>query len=199
MADEVMPPDNPEILELPELPRRFGLVGLDIETFGLNSDFGVILVICLKPLGEKIDIFRLDDYKNWQARKDYQLLVDVSDYLNQCTNVFGWNSTRYDVAWLRGRRLALGLAKNPVAFRHSDLMVQGRKLAFHNARLETLMQMLSHEEKHDVRPSRWLDALLGERSAMDEIVKHCVNDVEGMEDVYQYLGHQIATWTQVVI
>lgn len=198
---DLLYPAEPEFEDWtpPAEPKEYFEAGFDIETVGLNADYGVILCVCIKPMEKPTITFRLDDFEDRGDDFDKEMLIEVTNTLNQCARLYGWNSTRYDCNWLRGRRLTVGLSNMACSFRHTDLLYPARRLGYHDAKLETLMRQFSRTEKYDVRPAEWLKAFRGNKASMDRIVRHCQQDVAGMEDVYKYLFPQVAGWTQVVI
>ena len=76
---------------------------------------------------------------------------------------------------------------------HIDLLnVARRILRTNNRRLDTVVNFLEVEEKKTaIDPKYWRWAMLGDSGAMDEVVKHCVQDVLALECVHQRLAPYI--------
>lgn len=190
-ADDVIPPAS----------HRYYEVGFDIETTNLKGNFGMVLAAVVKPVGGAPIILRLDDpkYKDRKPWEDKPLLEDLGVILEDCARVFGWYSSRFDVPFLRTRRVLSGV-KGTVSFRHADLIYPSRgNFKFHNNRLETLMNMFSTVKKTDIVPEDWRRAQFMDRRSMNRVVEHCVADVCGMEDVYLRLGPFVQTWSRQTI
>jgi uncharacterized protein YprB with RNaseH-like and TPR domain len=195
-------------LELPDeadlvvpLSYRYGDVGFDIETTNLKGNFGLVLAAVVKPLGQAPIILRLDDpkYKSRKPWEDKPLLEDLGDVLEDCARVFGWYSSRFDIPFLRTRRVLSGV-KGTVSFRHCDMIFPCRShFKFHNNRLETLLQMFSPVKKTSIVPEDWRRAAFMDKRSMNRVVEHCVADVCGMEDVYLHLLPFLQTWSKQTI
>jgi uncharacterized protein YprB with RNaseH-like and TPR domain len=180
-------------------PPTYRELGIDIETTSLKADFGLVLCACLKPVGEKPIVLRLDKYPNRDPWDDTPLIKDIVDVLSDCSRTFGWYSKPFDVPFIRTRKLMAGMTEL-VAFRHADLIRTSRaNFKFHNNRLETLINNLSNHRKTDIHPMYWMRAAFCHKPSMDKVVEHCVADVCGMEDVYLRLEPYIQTWSQVVL
>lgn len=165
----------------------------DIETTHLYADFGHILVAAIKPWGQKPIVLRLDEYWAIPTNNDAPLVADLVAILSCCPLVYGWNIDRYDIPYVRTRKLiaqAEGWLPRsmPIAhFKSYDMMKFKRKLRMHNNRLETWMTSLTDTKKTPVRPRQWRDAQFFDKKSMDYVVDHCIKDVIGAERVFQLL------------
>jgi len=180
---------------------------LDIETTGFKADWGKLLCVVLKPIGGDPIILRLDEMEGFRRRPwdDSQLLVEALDVLRRTAKVITWYGSRFDIPFLRGRRLMInaniginiekGGGEVPIfaisspippvtALMHLDAWKLRRNYAFSGGTLEIYAQNLVHREKPDVRPLAWQLAAHGLRGAMDEVVARCLADVEILEQVY---------------
>jgi uncharacterized protein YprB with RNaseH-like and TPR domain len=192
--------DQPEMLEGAPSIRPYREVGLDIETTNLRANLGHILCAVVKPVGMEPIVLRLDSYKKRELWDDGPLVRDLRTLLAQCSRVFGWYSSRFDIPFIRTRSMLGDLHREAVGFRHCDLYFQERRqLLLHSNRLGVLMDTFSKEQKPMPRPEAWRRAGFGDKAAMDEIVQRCIGDVRGMETVYLQIEPFVQTWSWVSI
>src|SRR6266498_4859894 len=165
-------------------PRLYREVGLDIESTNLKADFGVVLVACVKPMGEPVITLRLDDYKDRDPWDDSPLIKDLVTLLGQCTRVYTWYGRWFDIPFIRTRKLLVG-NNTLVAFSHTDLWETVKKtFLLTNNKLDTYAKALSSKQKTEVDWGYWRRAMFGDEQSMDYIVDHCEADVAAMEQVY---------------
>ena len=169
-------------------PPKARILCWDIETTSLKSDFGFILAIGYKWIGEKrTHVLSIGDFtaKNFRAR-ERALVKKFLAILNSADISVTHNGQRYDHPWINAKcvEYRLGFPKNipqvdtlQIARKH--LRTVSRK------RLDTLSYYLgAHEEKTPVEGRIWIDAALGSSKALRYIIVHCRKDVEVLEEVY---------------
>lgn len=160
----------------------------DIETTNLKADFGFILAIGYKFVGDKrTRVLSIGDFtsKNFRFREK-ALVKEFLSIINSADISVTHNGQRYDHTWLNAKCLEykLGFPKN---IPQVDTLQIARKhlKAVSRKRLETISYYLgTHEEKTPVEGRIWVDAALGSRKAIKYIVDHCRADVDVLEEVY---------------
>lgn len=194
--------DDPEFLDDDLIPtRKYREVGLDLETTNLRANFGHILCACVKPVGQPVITLRLDDFKKREPWDDTPLVMELCDLLNECAKVYGWYSGKFDIKFLRTRKV-LNRIVEPVTFAHADLILTARRrLLFHNNRLDTWNKSFSPRtiQKTDIEWEMWRRAAFGDKRAMNKVVEHCERDVESMEYSFLQLDPYITSWRQEIL
>src|SRR6266566_711462 len=98
---------------------------LDIETTGLKSDYGLVLVIGVREFtgsgkGEPVRQFIIDyESKNW-VRAEKAMLRKFRRFIESRTDIITFFGDRFDVPYLQARFAAQGLPLLP-KMRHLDL------------------------------------------------------------------------------
>lgn len=170
-----------------------GYVMVDIETTNLDANFGIILCAAVKEEGKKAEVFRIDQQAGFgdPAYGDRELVLKLRERLEQCAAVASpivtWFGTYFDLAYIQTRLLMNGdmpILNPPM---HVDLWKISRyNLKMSNNRLQTASEAFTTKsEKTRIIPGIWLQAVRGEKKALDYVVKHCVLDVEITEQVLQ--------------
>jgi len=174
---------------------------LDIETSNLNADFGFVLCAMVKPYHSKVKIFRIDDYPEWlDARyNDRPMIKDLVEYLNQFDGVITYYGKWFDVPFLNSELSAYELPEIRDMF-HVDLWEHvKRNLKLHNNRLQTVIEYFNTfpvgkkriEEKTHINSLYYRKAITGDKTGIDELVKHCVKDVIALEQCFDILKTKI--------
>ena len=163
----------------------------DIEASNLNADFGVVLCVGFKDVGEgKPVVLRIDDYPGVDIiKQEKRLLRDVYTRLLEADVWLTHFGTYYDISFVNTRLLYHNLPTLPAGYAHIDTWKVARnRLKLRNNRLITISEFLGTEdEKNAIRPEQWLKALGGHRPSMDYIVEHCRRDVLVLEEAYDRL------------
>ena|ERR1700675_3910218 len=160
----------------------------DLETSSLNANFGIVLCGVIKGSDRKKPyVFRGDDYKPWKAghrSDDSQLITDIVAQLNRYDVLVAHNGARFDVNFLRTRMAKWKQAPFPNKKLVDPVQVARNKLRMSSNSLASLASLIGAGEKTPVDGNLWLLASLdGDKEAMDQIVKHCVVDVEILDKV----------------
>lgn len=174
---------------------------LDIETSNLNADFGFVLCAVIKPYREKHKVFRIDDYPEWiDARYNDKPMVEaLVNYLNTFDGVITYYGRWFDIPFLNSELFAYELPGIKDMF-HVDMhQVVKYNLKLHNNRLQTLIEYFNTfpvgkkhiEEKTHINALYYRKAITGDKTGIDELVKHCVKDVKALEQCYDVLKPKI--------
>ena len=171
-------------------------------------------VLCFgaKWLGEKAEIYSIDDYKGFTPLvqrnedgsmlitpfDDYDLMLEMRNILDEADIVVGWNSKRFDVKKVQARMIAHGM-KPPSPFKQVDVMQEKKKVAASNFNhLDKTGQewgtgrKLSHEGW-----DLWKKCMEGDLKAWAKMKRYCVQDVNLTERNYKYLRPWMANHPNV--
>lgn len=173
----------------------------DIETSNLNADFGFVLCAVVKPYEKKARIFRIDDYPEWvDARyNDKPMIEELVEYLNTFDGLVSYFGRWFDIPFLRSQIIAYDLPKIKDMFHIDVHQIVKYKLKLHNNRLQSLIEFLNTfrsgkkriEEKTHINALYYRKAITGDKSGIDELVKHCVKDVIALEQCYEFLKSEM--------
>jgi uncharacterized protein YprB with RNaseH-like and TPR domain len=155
----------------------------DLETSGLNGNFGIILCACVKPFDGEVTTFRGDSYKDWKNNRvnDYEISRDIYKMLQKFDIWIAHNGVNFDVPFLRtrlmkkGKRMIQPKVVDPVRLARRYL-----RLGYNS--LEAVAAHFGISGKTHVLGDIWMKTYLnGDSKALDYIVKHCVADVKILE------------------
>lgn len=181
-----------------EIAGRLHLMGgFDLESYGsLNALWGEPLCISFKPLGKPPITISMLDYETpveWASR--------TQDTFNQFWYLFGWNSSAYDLKFIRTVFSRLGLPPKAFFF-HTDLIKIARKYyRMTNNKLDTWAGQFSEYKKTLVTPELWQPAAKGNKESMKHVIKHCETDLRIQEDIFnkaRFLEH-INRWDKEIL
>jgi uncharacterized protein YprB with RNaseH-like and TPR domain len=180
---------------LEENPKQERVGFFDIETSGLQADFGVMICYAIKTEGS--DEILTDCVTPQDLRSVLDKVVtrncvrDISTY-DKIITQYG---SRHDIPFIRSRSV---IHKVPFpAFGeivHKDVYYALRgKFRLHSNRLEVATrELLGVTRKTPIDTKHWNKALLqGDEASLKFIQEHCVKDVLDLEDLY----HAIQSYT----
>jgi len=167
---------------------------LDIETDGLNANFGYVISYCIK-VGDKVvgRVLRPDEVRDWKVL-DRNLMREFCRDVRRFDRLVvywgvgsGRRGSRHDLPFLRTRCLKYNL---PFPL-FGDVMgtdcydiVRG-KLRLHSNRLESVAQFLNIPAKgHKLDPEMWQRAKAGDKKALGFVWAHNCEDCVTLEAVY---------------
>jgi uncharacterized protein YprB with RNaseH-like and TPR domain len=163
----------------------------DLETSGLNADFGVILCGVVKGAGDRPMVFRGDELNpNWTTRRsdDSGVLKAIVSEMSRYDIWIAHNGAKFDVPFLRTRLAKWGLPALPAKKLVDPVQLARNKFKMSFNGLAQVASLLGVNSKTDLDPDVWIRASLdGDRKAMGYIVKHCVEDVYTLEKVVRVL------------
>lgn len=173
------------------------IVAFDIETTNLKANFGRVLACCFAPLGsEEVIVMRGDEkkYKRKKLYDDSALVLDIKEYLESKWCWLSWNGKLFDIPFLNARLVLAG--EEPIEKRmHCDLMYysRGNSMKLNNSRLDTVAKAFElKEQKTELIPREWVEAMMLDHDALDEVSKHCVQDVKVLRELFPILSPFIA-------
>lgn len=172
----------------------------DTESTDLVAPWGRILCASFGGVEGPIETFRADAkrFKGRNVVDDSKLCVAIRDKLESADMIVGWNSILHDIALLNGR---LGLAKErPCRLgdihgtRHLDLMwyAGGQSMKLGGKSLKNVSKFFGvAHSKTDLDGEAWQLAGAGDKKAMDQVVEHCVADVEVTRELWPHLAPHV--------
>ena len=170
------------IKEVLSIPTRTQLdfVCFDLETSELKADFSALLSAVIKPFGKKGIVFRADNYQNWKEGRradDLEICTDITRELARHAVVVTHYGTGFDMRYIRAKAMKHGLPALPPMFAVDTYYIAKMNMMVSRRRLDALCKYLSLGLKSVVEGATWVDAALnGSEEAMNEIVRHNVQD-----------------------
>lgn len=158
----------------------------DLETMGFDfsADKGWILCASWKWLGEK-EVHTVE-YK--RPRNDYGVCLRMARLLEEADMHVTWNGKSFDMRFLATRMLKHRLGYLPPVPHEDGLLTARRHLKMRRS-LDNVAKFFEFDEqKSPVSFETWFDAGLGDKKAMQYVVKHCEKDVLVLEEAYKLLG-----------
>lgn len=175
--------------DLDDFHKGISIGVLDIESSGLNADFGYVFCVCIyDPINKVIHTFRIDDPRNPDPKSDRWVIREAIKCMNKFDLLVGWYSSRFDFPFINTRAMKHRI-KPPVKNFRRDLWMTSRAyLKLRNNRLFTVGQFLfGVSGKNALNPTIWNGAIRGEKPALDYVVGHCERDVVETAKVYKRL------------
>jgi uncharacterized protein YprB with RNaseH-like and TPR domain len=172
---------------LPLVEATGQIVFFDIEATGLRGDYNSILVISLKPYGEKPYSFVVD-----QPGRDKGVIAEARDALHEYQTWVSYYGKGFDVPLLQARLLA-NRCKRLEKDKHYHLdMYFSLKSHVLTARrsLAHLLEWLDCDEKKmSMSPDEWNNVLRQPKKYLPRMTKRCESDVIGLENLYDETKH----------
>ena len=163
----------------------------DLETTDLKSDWGTLLCVGYKWLGQRYGtVLSITDYDGWQndMTNDKELVTDFHKILAEADMLVTYYGKMFDLPWLQGKFLEYDLPALP-AIPHVDLYFVGRSnLRLTRRSLDNLAKYLRiGAKKYYVTGDLWKKARVGDPVALDKVRKHCYADIQLTEKLYYKL------------
>ena len=161
----------------------------DIESSDLVADFGTIICIGWKWLGEKepVHIQCLSDFPRWKqdVTDDKRLVQAFYPRLIEADMMVTYFGTGFDKKMVQSKLLEHGLAPPPNT-PHVDLFYTVKSnMVLSRKRLENVSEFLGcPTKKTPIKPKVWKRAQAGYPEAIEYVTKHCHNDVLITEYTY---------------
>lgn len=159
----------------------------DLETTNLNANYGYILCMAWKHLGEsKVHCISIDQTASFakDPTSDKLLVQAAAKALADSDIVVGWYSSRFDWPFLQSRLLTHGLPSMPPT-PHVDLWRTAKyQMKLNSNRLASVSEFLGLEEKTPIRSREWIRAMSGHRKSIKYVIDHCKQDIVVLEQAY---------------
>lgn len=159
----------------------------DIEATNLNANFGFVLSIAVKDLGEsKVRCYSVDDYKGYDKTpwNDEPVLRDAAADLADAGAWVTWYGQRFDVPFVNSRLICYGHSPMPPIPHIDGWRIAREKMALHSNRLASVSSFLGLEEKTPLDGPKWIKAGCGDKKALGYVKEHNVQDVIVLEEAY---------------
>lgn len=163
------------------------IVVWDLETQGLNADYGGVICGSVKIVNGPIKTFQVAQLGN-----DKKVVRELKEYLESFDAWITQYGKMFDVKFLNTRLLKHGL--EPLDPRpHIDTYFVGKAhLKLSSGSQAQLLSFLgTQQQKYHLGPENWADLGFDFESKMKEIVKRCETDVKGLEQGFHRLKHVI--------
>lgn len=165
---------------------------IDIETTGLQAEFGYILCYSIKPLDGEITHRTITPQEIRTYKFDKKVIQQFIQDIKGYDRLVGYYSkdNRFDIPFLRTRALRHGITFPEWRdYLFTDVYDLVRpKLRLRRNRLEVACELLGIPSKqHRLNPEVWQRAQAGGKKALDYIQLHCDEDVISLELVYKKL------------
>lgn len=166
------------------------LAFFDIETSNLHATFGIMLSYAIKAKDEDTIYSRVINKRELKTCLDQNVVKQCILDLQKFDRIITFYGTRFDIPFLRTRALSLGLEFPEYGqLYHKDIYFIARnKLRLHSNRLDAVCNALfGNTTKTRIEPKFWIQALMGDESALQYILEHNKQDVIELERVYNAL------------
>ena len=181
---------------LKENPKAEKIGFFDIEAYSYGRSFrgqdGLILCVSIKPIGGKVktfvnkDIMKLDDKK---------VVKQVIEELSTYDKIFTYNGTRYDLPYIRTRAVINKLdflGFGDLLQRDLYYVVRNKLSLKRSSQEQAGIALLGKSNKTTYSPKLWMQAMQGNKKAINLIADHCERDVSELERIY----HKIKKFTK---
>jgi len=171
-------------------PEKAKVLFWDIETRGLQADYGSIFCIGWKWLGEEqTHVKSIHDIPGKHPLDDKELIKwFVKEVWDEADVAVGWYSSGHDEPFLRTRSAIHRLAA-PKTVTTLDLWGKvWKRFKFSKNSLDNVSRHLGLTNKWYNPPQDFERVLWGDKAAMKRIVKHCRIDVDITEQAYKRLA-----------
>lgn len=158
---------------------------LDIEASSLKGDIGQIVAIGIIKNGKKEVKFveNLEDEKN--------SLEWLKNEIKDCETVITWYGSSFDLPFILTRALVHGVDLSELEKINSlDLCeICRKKFLFSKKNLSDVAKVLSIKKDDEISGKDvlkyYMKAIKGDEKAREVIIKHCLNDLEMLEEIYK--------------
>jgi uncharacterized protein YprB with RNaseH-like and TPR domain len=157
----------------------------DIETTDLDSDWGTLLCVGYKWLGDKNPtILSILDYPGENFLDDSKLVQAFHDVVLEADMVITYFGKGFDQPWMTGKYLEHNIPWPPNT-PHVDLFYTAKSnTRLSRKSLDNLVTYLKLGKKYWVSHQDWKLAKIGDKHGISEVIKHCYVDVNLTEKLY---------------
>lgn len=122
---------------------------------------------------------------------DKKVVEALRDVIEEADELVYHNGKKFDYKKINTRVLMHGLPPMSKP-RETDTLQQARKhFSFISNRLDYIGQVLVKDKKLSNPPNLWMNALQGDKKAIDQMDKYCKQDVNLLEEVFQAMKPHI--------
>jgi uncharacterized protein YprB with RNaseH-like and TPR domain len=166
------------------------IAAFDLETSGLEGDWGCILCASFCPItdeatiGEAYTLTR--NVRPKDPMDDGSLAKKIKAEIEKYNLIVGWNSKLFDIPFLNSRLLNAGLTSCYPQM-HLDVMwyASGSSARLASRKLDNVSKFFKTKtRKYEVQNDVLQAARYGDEKALAEVIKHCEADVQITSEVY---------------
>lgn len=160
---------------------------LDIECSNLKADIGQIVAIGIIK-GEKKEVKFVESLEDEKKSLEW-----LKDEIKDCETVITWYGSYFDLPFILTRALIHGIDLSELNKMNSlDLFeVCRKKFLFSKKNLSEVANALSIKAGDEIKGRDvlkcYMKAIKGDEKAKEAIIKHCLNDLEILEEIYKRL------------
>jgi hypothetical protein len=159
----------------------------DLETQGLNADYGGVLCGSIKVVNGPISTFQVAQLGN-----DKRLVRELKEHLESFDAWVTQYGKMFDVKFLNTRLLRHGLQPLDPRPHIDTYFVNKTHLKLSSRSQAQLLSFLgTDQQKYFLGPENWAELGCDFKERMKEIVKRCESDVAGLEQGYHRIKHII--------
>ena len=160
---------------------------LDIETSGLKANYSYMISYCI--LDDKTDkIFSgVINKKDLSGTIDKRIVGDCIDDMKRFDKIVGFNSTNFDLPFLRTRALYWGLdfpGYGELTHRDAYYMGKSKLCMTSKGQASVSSLIVGKTEKTHINPFEWAKASLGNKKFLKIVLDHNERDVRDLKKVY---------------
>ena len=169
----------------------------DIEATNLDAEFGYVLAIGYKFIGEparKTVVLSIDQFPRYEKDRtdDKPLLKAFEPIYMSADAILHYNGIRYDEPFVNTRRIVHGLDPLPRKPRIDLLYTAKSTLKIRSKSLDRVAKLLqTKNQKSPVTGQHWVRAMSGYKASLQYISRHCRADVLVLEEVYLRLRGRV--------
>lgn len=167
---------------------KLGILDIEFASIGrVNADTGIMLTYYIKEYGKEKYYNNYIKQKDLKAKhKDKILVKQLLTDLKEFDVLVTYYGTGCDLPFIRTRALKHGYNFIPYGFmKHIDLYyLVKHKLKLKSNSLKTACELLGKKGKTELKLDLWIDALTGDRKALNYIYTHNKYDVKITEKLY---------------
>lgn len=177
--------DTQDFLRLVEKSKS--ICFFDIESTGLKGDYNTVLVVSVKPYGEKAISFPVV-----QPGNDQKVVREAKEELEKYDCWVSYYGKMFDIPMLNTRLLKWHqepINKKPhldMYFACKSALLTGRRSQAH-----MLRWIGAETQKMDVSPDAWADVLANPKKHMPTMIERCESDCAGLEALYNRTKHLV--------
>lgn len=176
--------------------REARLLVFDIEATNLKADFGFVLCVSWKYVGEnKVNTLRIDKSPNYRQDpiNDSWILEKFAKVYNDADVVIGHYTWKFDRKFINARLMRYGLAPLVQTAFVDTWRTSHDHLALSSNRLASIVSFFGLPEKTPLRGDTWLRAMCGHKPSISKVVEHCEADILATEAAYLKLRPLMTT------
>jgi len=163
---------------------------VDIETDGLDADFGMMLSWCIKEKGGNTTHSVITKEELFSGEFDRRLVSDLIDEMSTYRILVGYYSDRFDIPFIRAKALHYGLDFPGYGDLYAwDLYFTVKsKIKISRRSLDNVCNYLGIAGKTPIDKEVWRRAKYGDEKALEQVLSHNIADVEITEKLHDRLS-----------